>query len=68
MQTVTFTPGSSGTYWESDPDFVTYWTGCKYIACYRHEEPGEFNGEAFGEGPARSLAIADLVLHYPREA
>lgn len=53
---------------ELDSDFATYWNGSKYIACYRYEDADEFNGEAFGEGPTRILAIADLVLHFPREA
>ncbi len=54
--------------WEVDPDFVTYWNGSRYIACYRYEEADEFNGEASGESTlCRELAIADLVLHFPRE-
>jgi hypothetical protein len=54
--------------WEVDPDFVTYWNGQEYIACYRFEEADEFNGEAFGAGSTRDLAIADLALNFPREA
>lgn len=54
---------------EMDPDFVTYWNGQEYIACYRDEEPDEFNGEAFGSSRiARILACADLVRRFPREA
>lgn len=53
---------------EMDPDFVTYWNGRAWIACYRFEEPDEFNGEAFGESTeSRDMATADLALHFPRE-
>jgi hypothetical protein len=39
-----------------------------YTACYRDEEPDEFDGVAFGFGSTDLRAIADLMHRYPREA
>jgi len=51
-------------YQEQPPGFEDRaWT-----ACYRDEEPEEFDGLAFGCGSTDLRAIADLMHRFPREA
>jgi hypothetical protein len=40
----------------------------EWIACYRDEEPDEFDGLAFGYGSTELRAISDLMIRFPREA
>jgi hypothetical protein len=55
---------SFATHYQRQPPGREGWA---WTACYRDEEPDEFDGLSFGFGATQLLAIADLMIRFPRE-